>query len=206
MKRSLGILGGTFNPIHMGHLMIAEEARSQFGLDQVLFIPNRVPPHRLHEKDDLASVEDRYTMCVLATTPNLSFSTSRIELEREGPSYSFLTVSQIKKEEPGAGLFFICGSDAVVHHEWYRFSEFLECLEGVILAPRAADSTDRALQRIKESAPNRELGKTLSLSPIDISSSNIRERILRQTSIRYLVPEPVEQYITKHALYRGGKG
>lgn len=202
----IGLLGGTFNPIHCGHLILAERARAQFGLDRVLFIPNHVPPHRRIEADEMASKESRLIMCVMATLSNPAFHVSTIELDREGSSYTFDTVAALKKEIPSAGFHFICGADALTRHDWHRFPELMEMLDGLLLATRQEGIGD-ARRKVEKEAPEHS-GKirNVQMPIIEISATEIRNRVRKGESIRYFVPESVEEYIIRYGLYGGGAG
>jgi nicotinate-nucleotide adenylyltransferase len=198
----IGILGGTFNPVHLGHLILAETARIQFKLDQILFMPNYIPPHRSTGDEILAPSEDRYNMLLLAAISNLNFEVSSLELDKEELSYTFYTVEELTKLNPKNRYFFICGADALLLHDWYRFSELAEKLEGFLLAPRQGEG----IEKVKEKMINRGFLavrkiKKIDMIPIGISSTLIRTRIRERQPIRYLVPELVETYIYRKKLY-----
>jgi len=198
---SIGILGGTFNPIHYAHLIIAQEARACFGLDKVLFIPNHVPPHR-SDQAELAGDEDRYAMVQLATATNSHFQPSRLELERPGPSYSADTVEELARLHPDSRLAFITGADSLLEYQWYRFQRLLEMVCCFIVATRPTSPVKALEQRILEmEPPGRDKIQILTVPGMDISSTWIRQRIRRGLPIKYLVPEPVEEYIEKRGLY-----
>lgn len=200
-KHRVGILGGTFDPIHVGHLMMAEAVRNEFRLEKVIFIPAAVPPHKLGQK--ITPVEDRYLMTVLATCSNPAFEVSDIEMKREGPSYSIDTVYALLKASDGdTEFFFITGTDVIREiHTWDRIEELL------VLCPFIAASRPGCRPDVERT---RELFGGLGASRIhlldtpelEISATDIRERVAKGHSIKYVVPAPVEQYIYKRGLYR----
>lgn len=200
MQKAIGILGGTFNPIHNGHLQLAEAARAQFQLNQILFMPNGTPPHRNAEAEHLFPKETRYLLCVLATLSNPHFLVSRVELDSPEPSYTYNTIQTLKKQNPGNRYFFISGTDSLIHHTWVRFNDLLQLLDGFLLAPRAGDIS-AALEKIKESAPQViDKIKTIHMNPIPISATDIRARIEKKQTIRSLVPESVALYLEKYIM------
>ena len=199
MGRRLGLLGGTFDPVHTGHLLMAEVARHALSLDQVVFVPAGVPPHKC---EAVTPAEHRYAMVLLATAPNESFAVSRRELERSGPSYSLTTIREYRREiGPTGELFFIAGADTVLGiRTWYGWREVLrECQFAVLARPGFA------IAALLASLPAEVRGqiRLLPAPACDVSSTAVRERVGRGEPIRYLVPEPVEVYIRKHALYQG---
>jgi nicotinate-nucleotide adenylyltransferase len=197
MKR-VGLLGGTFDPIHVGHLLIAEIARHALSLDQVIFVPAGDPPHK---GETVTDAQHRYAMVLLATASNESFAVSRREIERCGPSYSLATVREFRQElGPQSELFFIAGADAVLEiRTWYRWEELLRECRFIALARPGFD------MRALEAALPADLLAQVHLLPapgFDLSSTMIRERVERGEPVRYLVPEAVETYLRKHGLYR----
>lgn len=197
----IGLLGGTFNPIHYGHLLIAQEALAHFGLQRVLFIPNRQPPHRRQEAD-LASEEHRWAMATLAVTSHPRFYVSRLELEREGPSYTVDTVARVKAATPEAGLHFITGSDALMKYAWKDLDGLLSHLAAFVVATRPGFPLELLQQRLDSmDLANVRRIVALQVPGIEISSTMIRKRLSAGGSIRYLVPRAVEDYIVKHGLY-----
>ncbi len=200
-SKKIGIMGGTFDPVHFGHLIVAEAVREEFQLNRVLFIPVGQPPH----KDNLrvSSPEDRYTMLTEAVKSNSSFQVSRIEIDREGYTYTVDTLSQLKAAlEPDAKLFFIIGAD-VIHDlmAWKNFQEvFLLCEFIAVFRPGFdKNGFDGEIERLR----NRYMAKihTVEVPLIDISSTGIRKRVQEGKSVKYLVPENVELIISKKGLY-----
>lgn len=197
----LAIMGGTFDPIHIGHLVTAEEVRHEFGVDEVLFIPTGHPPHK--SNINMTTSEHRYLMTVLATAAHPNFKVSRIEIDREGVTYTIDTVKEIKKiygEE--TRIYFITGADAI--HKilsWKDAGELLQICEFVAVT-RPGYNKEELIKQIEELRENYETNiHFLEVPALAISSSNIRKRISEAKPIKYLVPEEVENYIQKYGLY-----
>ena len=200
-KKKVGILGGTFDPIHVGHLMTAEAVRDEYHLDKVIFIPAAVPPHK--QNQDVTEAMHRYVMTVLATCSNPNFEVSDIEMNRPGPSYTIDTIRELlERFGEDTEFYFITGADAIQEiHTWDRIEELLEMCH-FIGASRQGCLPDG--NQIKASFG--ELGKRkihrLETPELEISSTDIRNRIKKGYSIKYIVPTAVEQYIYKQGLYR----
>ena len=196
----IGLLGGTFDPIHMGHLIIAEEVRLKLALDEVLFIPAGQP--WLKSERRVAPGEHRLEMLKLAIGPNPHFKVSTIELERPSPSYSVDTVSALQ-DELGAEveLYFIIGFDALAELPiWKEPSRLLGLCQIVAVGrPGYAELDWRSLEQSIPGISSRVV--VVDVPQIDISSTQIRERVAEGLSISHLVPEAVERYILKHRLY-----
>ncbi|MFY9188150.1 MAG: nicotinate-nucleotide adenylyltransferase [bacterium] len=194
----LGIMGGTFDPIHYGHLVTAEAARTAFNLDQVLFVPNRLPPHK---KDyQVSEAKDRYLMAVLATITNKYFEASRLELDRAGISYTIDSLRALRAAHgPEAELHFISGADAILDLLGWKDVDELLALCYFIAATRPGYQLSEQLQRLQEDYPNRVF--RVEVPALAISSTDIRRRVELGKSIKYLLPEPVEHYIYKNKLY-----
>ena len=188
----LGIFGGTFNPIHVGHLLLAETARESLTLDRVLFIPAGTPPHK--PPRDLLGAPARLRLVQLAIRDHPGFAASEIEVQRRGPSYTIDTVELIRQQLPDAKLFLIVGVDMLTV-PWRAWSE-LKRLCTVVAARRPGRRAPRGARGIT----------WLTMPQVDIASSDIRARLREQRSIRYLVPPVVERYLKQHHLYRGGQG
>lgn len=195
----LGIMGGTFDPIHHGHLVTAEEALWQFHLDEVVFVPTGQPWMKA-DRDDVAPAEHRYLMTVVATAGNPRFTVSRVDVERAGPTYTVDTLEAIRTERRDhAELFFITGADAVL--EIFRWKDPDELLERVHFIAATRPGYDIA--RFERDAPTRHPHiSVMDIPALAISSSDIRRRVQEAEPIRYLVPEAVHQYIAKFGLYR----
>ena len=200
-KKRVGILGGTFDPIHVGHLMTAEAVRDEYHLDKVIFIPAAIPPHK--QNQDVTEAMHRYVMTVLATCSNPNFEVSDIEMNRPGPSYTIDTIRELlERFGEDTEFYFITGADAIQEiHTWDRIEELLEMCH-FIGASRQGCLPD--VNQIKASFG--ELGKRkihrLETPELEISSTDIRNRIKKGYSIKYIVPTAVEQYIYKQGLYR----
>lgn len=196
-------MGGTFDPIHHGHLVTAEEARVQFRLDKVFFVPNRHPPHK--DPADLTDPEHRYLMTFLATVSNPWFSVLRLEIDRPGASYTIDTIRDLSAQHPEAVLYYITGADAilqVLRGEWEQSGELLRMCE-FIAATRPGFTLD--LNTLRQSnATGRPLENVhvMAIPAMAISSTDIRARVRAGRPIKYLVPEDVGAYIAKHDLYR----
>lgn len=200
-SEKIGVFGGSFDPVHMGHLTIAQDAVEQLELDRLIFVPAAVPPHK--QEKTLAEGRHRLEMLKLATAGNLSFEVSDIELRRGGVSYTVDTMAQIQADHPGAELFFIVGLDSLtILHSWKNVEKLLEICTLVPFARGGEDSVRVAGQiQLSNDWKNRLLGRLIRIHEIEISASEIRMRLAEGLSIRYLVPSEVEMYIAEHGLY-----
>ncbi len=197
MGRRVGVMGGTFDPIHYGHLVTAEEAEMQFGLDEVVFVPTGRPWMKADR--EVSPPEDRYLMTVVATASNPRFSVSRIDIDREGPTYAVDTLRQLADETPDAELYFITGADAMLEIFEWKDPEDVLSLAHFIAATRPGYD----LARFEAAAPTHHPRvSTMDIPALAISSSDIRARVREGRAIRYLLPEGVKSYIEKQALYR----
>jgi len=189
----LGLLGGMFDPIHLGHLRAAENALECLELDRVAFIPAGTPPHRGRPA---AAGLDRYAMVALATSTQRAFLPSDVELAREGPSYTVETVAQLRARHPQAEVFLIVGSDNLpMIAEWREPERLLEmCTVAVVERPGSAPAP---AGKVPPARLRRVEGTTLP-----IASRDLRERIRAGRSVRHLVPDGVADYIEKRGLYR----
>ncbi len=199
-KRKIGIMGGTFDPIHTGHLVTAEAVRIEYGLDQVLFIPASNPPHK--QDSQVTAANHRYIMTVMATSSNPYFYVSPIELERPGLSYTIDTVmALIEKYGDRNEFYFITGADTVQDlPTWKQIDRLLGLCYFVAAArPGCVGCLDDIIGQLGEKG--RERIARLPTPELEISSTDIRERIKQGRSIKYIVPENVESYILKEGLY-----
>ncbi|MFN2544055.1 MAG: nicotinate-nucleotide adenylyltransferase [Actinomycetota bacterium] len=197
MTRRLGVMGGTFDPIHHGHLLTAEEALQQFRLDEVVFIPTGQP--WMKEDREVSAPEDRYLMAVIATASNPSFSVSRLEIEREGPTYTVDTLRELRSARGDVELYFVTGADAML--EILQWKDPEEALEEAHFIAATRPGFD--LAAFEQGAPTSDPRVTVMAIPaLAISSTDIRERVRDGRPIRYLVPEGVQTYIEKASLYR----
>jgi nicotinate-nucleotide adenylyltransferase len=190
----LGILGGTFNPIHIAHLSIAEQVGEARDLEKVLFVPAHIPPHK--DSPDIAPAEDRYHMTVLATESNPRFEVSRIELDRSGTSFTKDTLRELLELYPDSKLFYIIGSDAVAEFSTWRQPELVVKLAKLLIVKRSGFDLTRLDESFRKNA------EIVAVSESDVSSTEIRERIRRGLSIANLVPPKVEEYIREKGLYQ----
>ena len=198
MGNRLGVMGGTFDPIHYGHLVTAEEALQQFGLDGVIFVPTGRPWMKEHEV--VSPAEDRYLMTVIATASNPLFRVSRMEVDRDGPTYTVDTLRGLKAElGTETDLFFVTGADAVLEiFQWKDPGELFELAHFI-----AATRPGYDIAGFSAHAPYKHPGITVMNVPaLAISSTDIRARIAASRPIRYLVPEGGKSYIEKAGLYR----
>jgi nicotinate-nucleotide adenylyltransferase len=202
VSEAVGIMGGTFDPVHFGHLTAAEEARLRFGLARVVFVPNGQPPHK---KDyPVTPAEDRYAMVVLATASNPAFDASRVEIDRPGPSYAVDTVQALRERlGPEVRLYFITGADAILEIlTWREPEELARSCEFIAVTRPGYDM--RRLER-ELSASLLERTHVLPVPGVDISSTELRRRAGVGESLRYLTQESVVRYIAAHRLYVGSK-
>ncbi|WP_327676840.1 nicotinate-nucleotide adenylyltransferase [Kitasatospora sp. NBC_00458] len=191
-KRRLGVMGGTFDPIHHGHLVAASEVASAFHLDEVIFVPTGQPWQKTDRH--VTPAEDRYLMTVIATAENPQFSVSRIDIDREGPTYTVDTLRDLRALHPDADLFFITGADALAQILSWRDSEELFSLAHFIGCTRPGHTLSDAGLPVG--------GVSLVEVPaLAISSTDCRNRVAKGEPVWYLVPDGVVRYIDKRALY-----
>ena len=202
-RRRIGILGGSFNPVHLGHLIVAQDALEHFELDGVLFVPCGVPVHK--KPEELVSFEHRLAMVQGAIESDLCLDVSDIEGMRAGPSYAIDTVLTLRQRHPENDYSFIIGADTLFElHTWNRIYELLECCEFLsIRRPGAPETPEQIQGKIALCAPwpERLCGRLAVAHQVDISSTDIRMRIAEGMRISYLVPPSVEMYIAEHHLY-----
>jgi nicotinate-nucleotide adenylyltransferase len=191
----VGVMGGTFDPIHHGHLVAASEVQTLFDLDEVVFVPTGEPWQK--DTATVSPAEDRYLMTVIATASNPRFTVSRVDIDREGPTYTIDTLRDLKAQRPDAELFFITGADALAQIlSWKDVDELWDLARFIAVTRPGHELTDRGLP------VNRV---TLQEVPaMAISSTDCRERVAAGHPVWYLVPDGVVQYIAKYHLYRAG--
>ncbi len=188
MGKRIGILGGTFDPPHIGHLIIADEILQAFRLEEVRFMPNHLPPHK--KKDTDSTDADRLNMLRLATQDHPFFKIETIELERKGISYTHDTMRLLKAREPDAEFFFIIGADMAEYlPKWHKIDELVKLVQFIVV--------NRPGHRMETDYPV----KKVNIPDISISSSVIRAKIEKGESVRYLLPRPVWEYIKEKGLY-----
>ncbi len=189
----IGILGGTFNPIHLGHLIIAEEVKERLGLGEVIFIPSLIPPHK--PDTELLSSSHRYEMIALAIKDNPCFKVSSIELERQGHSYSIDTLRRLGEERPGDSFIFIIGADSLSELSKWKDIKAIFRLAQFVVVPRPGYEIKAVPEGVK----------IVDIPVLGISSTEIRRGLKEGESVRYLVPDVVREYISKHSLYKNGR-
>lgn len=194
MSARVGIFGGTFDPIHLGHLIVAEQARDRLRLDRIVFVPARVPPHK---RGAVAGAEHRYRMTCLAAGDNPGFEVSDVELRREGPSYTVDTLRAFRAISPGdAQLHLLLGADSARDLEQWKDVDALLEDSTVVVCGRPGVGQDDLPARVGRRA-------TFLATPLlEISSTEIRRLVREGGTVRYLVPVPVEEYIRSEGLYR----
>src|SRR5579859_5106732 len=189
----VGIMGGTFDPIHHGHLVAASEVASRFELDEVVFVPTGEPWQKSARQ--VSPAEHRYLMTVIATASNPRFWVSRVDIDRAGPTYTVDTIRDIAAQRAGADLFFITGADALAQILSWKDGE-----QAIALA-RFVGVTRPGYELSDAHLPS-DSATLLDVPAMAISSSDVRERVQKGQPIWYLVPDGVVQYINKHGLYR----
>lgn len=195
-RRRIGVMGGTFDPIHHGHLVAASEVQAWFDLDEVVFVPTGQPWQKADR--DVSPAEDRYLMTVIATAANPRFQVSRVDIERDGPTYTIDTLRDLAARHPDADLYFITGADAMAqiltwrdHKELFELAHFVGCT-------RPGHELDEATL---EGLPAERV-TLVEIPALAISSTNCRQRVGKGEPVWYLVPDGVVQYIGKHRLYQ----
>lgn len=190
-RRRIGVMGGTFDPIHNGHLVAASEVAAAFNLDEVLFVPTGEP----WQKGDVTAGEHRYLMTVIATASNPRFKVSRVDIDRDGPTYTVDTLRDLRAANPNAELFFITGADAISAIAGWRDAEQLWGLARFVAVTRPGHELD---------LPEAPAGaiSVLEIPALAISSTDCRVRAAIGKPLWYLVPDGVVQYIAKHRLYQ----
>ncbi len=199
-KKKIGIMGGTFNPIHIGHLILGQTALEQFQLDKVLFMPTKNPPHKRY--DHILDDAIRAKMVELAIEDNPNFELSTFEMDREGITYTADTLSRLTKLHPDEEYYFIVGADSLFYIDKWKDPHTIFRLSKLVAAVRNHKTIDEMLQRITELNETFQGSVELLNSPnIDISSSEIRDYLKNGNDIRYYVTTKVASYIKKNNLY-----
>ncbi len=203
-SQKIGILGGTFDPIHMGHLIIAEQARDQYGLDRVLLIPSGHSYFKDHRAQKVLPAETRLEMTRIAASDYAPFEVSDIETKRPGNTYSYETLEEIKSQNPDSELYFIVGADTVcMMGTWREPGRIFDAC--TVLAAMREDQVDP--KKLEEEAEALRVKYGARILPvvipsIGISSTDIRERVGSGKSIHYLVPDSLESYIMEKGIYK----
>jgi nicotinate-nucleotide adenylyltransferase len=193
VHRKIGVMGGTFDPIHHGHLVAASEVADRFGLDEVIFVPTGQPWQK--SEREVSRAEDRYLMTVIATASNPRFSASRIDIDRGGPTYTADTLTDLHAEYPDAELYFITGADALAQIlSWHRLDELFKLAHFIgVTRPGYLLEDDH----LPDGAVT-----LVEVPAMAISSTDCRRRVREGRPVWYLVPDGVVQYISKRGLYR----
>ena len=191
----IGVMGGTFDPIHHGHLVAASEVAQSFDLDEVVFVPTGMPWH----KNEVTPSEHRYLMTVIATASNPRFTVSRVDIDREGPTYTIDTLRDLSAQRPDAQLFFITGADALAQILSWKDSDEIFDLAHFIGVTRPGHTLDDA------GLPADRVS-LMEVPAMAISSTDCRARVVKGEPVWYLVPDGVVQYIGKYGLYRQDPG
>ena len=196
----LGLLGGSFDPIHYGHLLLAEQCREQCALDEVWFVPTGNPPHK--QASDLSPSADRVAMLELATAGIPAFKVDQVELEREGTTYTVDTLQLLYNRKPSCEMFFLIGADSLDDLPNWRSVDRITELATIVAVNRG----DRPLSETeaRKNCPDAVAKRVefVTMPGVDISSTDIRRRVQEGKSIRFLVPQAVSVYIDEHGLYR----
>ena len=202
---TLGILGGTFDPVHLGHIAAADAARDALSLDSIVLIPSRIPPHR--QTPATASADDRLAMALLAAETRPGWSVSRIEIDRQGKSYTYDTLVELRQDRGDGQFFFITGADAFAEiTTWSRYPAVLD-LANFVVVSRPGITLDSLRERVPSAFAHRASSETrvilVEAHTPDISSTEIRRRVRAGEGLSGLVPEEVAGYISAHGLYSG---
>lgn len=190
-RRRIGVMGGTFDPVHHGHLVAASEVATHFALDEVVFVPTGAPDH----KRNVTEGEHRYLMTVIATASNPRFTVSRVDIDREGPTYTIDTLRDLRGHYPDSDFYFISGADAIAQIlEWKDIEAAWDVAHFVAVT--------RPGHALSLSGLPSEHVSQLEIPALAISSTDCRSRVRSGSPVWYLVPDGVVQYIAKHGLYR----
>ncbi len=198
--KKIGIMGGTFNPIHNGHLFLAENAYEQIGLDQILFMPSKNPPHKA--KPEMITDQQRVDMINLAIQDNSHFTLSTVEMEREGYTYTADTLTLLSKQNLEVRYYFIVGADSLfMMHQWHEPQVIFDLCTVVAATRDHVDGTKLAAQAELLKEQFHADIQLISMPTIQIASADIRSRVAQNKTIRYYLPDQVARYISQHRLY-----
>ena len=201
--KRIGIMGGTFDPIHYGHLVAAEAAREAFCLEKIIFVPAGIPPHKVQE--EVTPARHRYLMTLLAIMSNPYFEISRVDLERGGVTYTVDTLADLKKEFSEAIIYFITGADAILEILSWKSPAQVMSMADFIAVTRPGYDLDQLSETLGSFYSEfQEQIHILEIPPVGISSTALRRRLKEGRSVRYLVPETVVTYIENRGLYTNG--
>ncbi|MEN7973325.1 MAG: nicotinate-nucleotide adenylyltransferase [Verrucomicrobiota bacterium] len=202
--KRIGIIGGSFDPLHLGHLVIAQDAAERLELSEVVFIPAAIPPHKQHLQR--VGADHRLNMLRLATEADLRFSVSDVEIQRGGVSYTLNTIRELRAECPDVQWVLVVGSDTLVDlHNWYKIDELLDLCEVATFLRPGENDLEKIIGKVQVAERHRQglLDNIVEAHQVEVSSTEIRMRVAEGLSIRYLVPPEVEMYIFEHGLYQG---
>ena len=200
-SRKIGILGGTFDPIHNGHLLLGEAAREQFGLDRVIFIPNNLM--HLKNRTELTSGDIRYQLVKMAISDNPYFTCSRLEIDKPEGTYTINTINELKLMYPGDELYLILGGDSIIGLDtWYKGDEIMKSCT-ILAAVREIDDLPSLDKKRRELASRFGADiRIMNFNRMDISSTDIRNRVKMGRSVRYLMPDQCIEFMCIKGLYR----
>jgi nicotinate-nucleotide adenylyltransferase len=196
----IGIFGGTFDPPHIGHLILAEDACAQMGLDQVLWVLTPFPPHKKRQK--ISPVQDRMSMVLLAIAGNSNFNLSRVDIDRDPPHYAVDTVALLREKNPKDEFFYLMGADSLIDlPTWHEPQRFISQCRGIAVMKRQDETIDTSKIELEIGSLKGKL-YFLQTPQIEISGSDIRLRAASGKSFRYLVPDKIYHFILNHKLYQ----
>ena len=201
-ENRIAVLGGSFNPVHNGHLAVAHAVMAAHAPARLLFVPNRRPPHKGHGA--LAPAHHRVEMIRLAIADEPAFEVSTIELEREGPSYTYDTATELRRALPEAEILFIIGSDCLFElHTWYRARELVDIVRLIVVTRERGleDALQAAGGFLPEGTVKRMGADAVVMEPVEVSSTQIREALVAGENATGLVPDSVRDYMEEHRLY-----
>lgn len=199
--KNIGILGGTFNPVHLGHLIAAQEVLDKLGLDEMIFLPSGNPPHK--SKEEIVASNHRYNMVRLAINGNDRFKISDMEIKRKGKTYTYDTLVDLHKNYYVDNIYFIIGYDTLIDMDtWRKINEVFE-LSTFVVVNRGNLKNEMRKEIEKKIVKYNAKIQVVNIPDIEISSTEIRRRIFNGQSVKYLIPDGVADYIKINGLYRG---
>jgi nicotinate-nucleotide adenylyltransferase len=194
----LGLFGGTFDPIHLGHLILAEQCREALGLDRVWFVVTAMPPHKSGNRTPVAH---RLEMARIAVAGHAAFEVSEIEAKRPGPHYSVETLTNLRRERPGDDMFFLIGADSLVDLPTWRQPDEIARLATIVVVNRPGLDRNPSPAVLPDLGPGTRPLRAVTIPPIGISSTDLRGRLAEGQSVRFMIPRGVAAYIEAHSLY-----